>query len=60
MEFLTVEEIAKELKCSKFFVYGLIKDGKVEAVKIGKAFRVTKDSYSSYLHENTVKADKWT
>ena len=32
---LTVSEVAKQLKVNRNFVYKLIKDGELEAVKVG-------------------------
>lgn len=55
MEFLTVQEIAEMLKVNKAFIYGLIKEGTLPAVKIGKAFRVAKSDFEAFLKAQAVE-----
>ena len=44
----TVTEVAKLLKVNKNFVYKLIKDGELEAVRIG-SIKVRKEALNRYV-----------
>ena len=46
--FLTVSEVAKQLKVNRNFVYKLIKDGELEAVKIG-SIKVSVKALDRYI-----------
>lgn len=50
-EFLTVEEIAKILKVTKMTIYRYIKAGKLTAYKIGKDFRISKETLDNFLKQ---------
>ena len=63
-DWLTVEDIAKELKVSKSIVYRLVRKGEIEAVDIvdtdGKIpkkghYRLTRKSLNEYLESKKVK-----
>lgn len=63
-DWLTVEDVAKELKMSKSILYRLIRDGELEAVNIvhadGKVpkkghYRITRENLNRYLRSKTVK-----
>jgi excisionase family DNA binding protein len=63
-EWLTVEDIAKELKISKSIVYRLIRNGELEAVNIvetnGKIaqrghYRIERSSLNQYLESKKIK-----
>ena len=45
---LTVSEVAKQLKVNRNFVYKLIKDGELKAVKIG-SIKVRKTDLDEYV-----------
>lgn len=45
---LSVSEVAKLLKVNRNFVYKLIKDGELEAVKIG-SIKVRRDALDRYI-----------
>ncbi len=45
----TVEEIAEILSIGKAAAYGLVKSGCFHIVKIGKAIRISKRSFDSWL-----------
>ena len=47
--FLTVAEVANDLKVCKMTVYRLIHAGELEAMKVGKMFRITEHSLTRYL-----------
>lgn len=47
--FHTVAEVANDLKVCKMTVYRLIHAGDLEAMKVGKMFRITEHSLKRYL-----------
>jgi len=63
-DWLTVQEIAKELKVSKSIVYRLIRKGEIKAVDIVDSdseipkkghYRITRKSLDQYLESKTLK-----
>lgn len=56
-EFLTIEEVAKQLKISKATVRRHIKEGRLKAVKIGRVVRVSTQDIKS-LFSPVVEAKK--
>lgn len=48
---MTVAEISQELKLHAMTVYRLINAGKLEAVKVGRSYRVAKSEFDRYLRE---------
>lgn len=52
--YLTVDEIATELRSSKMTVYRLIHTGELPAIRIGRAFRVPVDAYDAYVENARV------
>ena len=48
-EYLTVEEISKNLKLRKETVLIWIRTGKLKAIKLGKAYRITENDLNAYL-----------
>lgn len=53
MKFYTPQEIAEKLKVSKLTVYDLIKKGELEAVKIGKIYRISQEALDNFLKKST-------
>ena len=51
---LSVSEVAKLLKVNKNFVYNLIKNGELEAVKIG-SIKVKKEALNRYIENNVIR-----
>ena len=51
---LTVTEVAKELRVNRNFVYKIIKDGELEAVKIG-SIKVRKEALNEYINRNVYR-----
>lgn len=47
----TVSEVSKMLKVNRNYVYKLIKNGELEAVKIG-SIKVRKDALNEYINRN--------
>ena len=50
---LTVTEVAKALKVNRNFVYKIIKDGELEAVKIG-SIKVKKEALTKYVNDKII------
>ena len=49
----TVSEVAKLLKVNRNFVYSLIKNGELEAVKVG-SIKVKKEALTKYVNEQRI------
>ena len=47
--FLTVAEVAAQLRVSNMTVYRLIKAGELGAVRVGKSYRIREDDIDRYL-----------
>ena len=50
---LTVSEVAKLLKVNRNFVYKLINNGELEAVRIG-SIKVRKEALNRYVNDNII------
>ena len=53
---LSVSEVAEELSCSRASVFGLIHGGHLEAIRIGRSYRVATTTLQSYVEELTKPA----
>ena len=54
--FLTVAEVASQLRVSTMTVYRLIKGGRLAAVRVGKSYRVREDDVDRYLASTYTQA----
>ena len=54
---LTVSEVAKMLKVNRNFVYKIINDGELEAVRIG-SIKVKREALNRYVNEQICNARK--
>ncbi len=54
-KFYSVEEISKTLKMHEKTVQRYIREGKIKAVKVGKAWRVKESDLNAFLRENSSK-----
>ena len=54
MPLYTVTEVSKILKVNRNFVYNLIKNGELEAVRIG-SIKVRKDAVERYVESNVIR-----
>ncbi|HEY1822019.1 MAG TPA: helix-turn-helix domain-containing protein [Trebonia sp.] len=54
VKFLTVHEVAVIMRLSKMSVYRLVHSGDLEAVRVGRSFRVPEQAVVSYLNGATV------
>lgn len=48
-KFLTVAEVAEQMRVSKMTVYRLVHSGELPAVRVGKSFRVPQKALDDYL-----------
>ena len=53
---LTVTEVAKMLKVNKNFVYKIIKDGELEAVRVG-SIKVKKEALTKYVNDKIINGN---
>lgn len=51
---LSVSEVAKMLKVNRNFVYKIINNGELEAVKIG-SIKVKKEALNRYIESNIIR-----
>lgn len=55
--FLTVAQVADRLKIHTMTVYRLIHARKLSAVKVGKSYRISSESFKIYLREARTDGD---
>ena len=51
VRFLTVAEVATIMRVSKMTVYRLVHSGELEAIRVGRSFRVPEQAVNQYLKE---------
>jgi excisionase family DNA binding protein len=51
VRFLTVAEVASLMRVSKMTVYRLVHSGELNAVRVGRSFRVPESAVHAYLKE---------
>ena len=51
VRFLTVAEVAQTMRVSKMTVYRLVHNGELEAVRVGRSFRVPESAVDEYLRK---------
>ncbi|MDO4909507.1 MAG: helix-turn-helix domain-containing protein [Corynebacterium sp.] len=54
--FLTVAEVAEHMRVSKMTVYRLVHSGALEAVRVGRSFRVQQKAVEEYLNSSFYEA----
>ena len=52
-EWLTVEEIAQELKMHVDTVRGWIRDGKLKATRFGRDYRIKRKDFDKFVEDRT-------
>ena len=55
-QFLTVAEVAARMRVSKMTVYRLVHSGELEAVRVGRSFRVPELAVDTYLRKSYFQA----
>ncbi len=53
--FYTVEQVARLLQVHWQTVLNYIKNGRLEAVKLGRGYRISKDALDSFIKQNLSK-----
>lgn len=56
IKFLTVAEVATTMRVSKMTVYRLVHNGTLEAVRVGRSFRVPEKAVQAYLKSSYYQA----
>lgn len=56
VQFLTVAEVATIMRVSKMTVYRLVHSGDLEAIRVGRSFRVPERAVNQYLRDAFVEA----
>ncbi len=56
VRFLTVAEVAQRIRVSKMTVYRLVHSGELEAVRVGRSFRVPQHAVDNYLRKSYFQA----
>jgi excisionase family DNA binding protein len=51
VKFLTVAEVASIMRVSKMTVYRLVHSGELEAIRVGRSFRVPEQAVHHYLED---------
>lgn len=54
--FLTVAEVATQMRVSKMTVYRLVHNGQLEAIRVGRSFRVPEKAVEEYLQKSFYEA----
>ncbi len=57
VRFLTVAEVATIMRVSKMTVYRLVHSGELEAIRVGRSFRVPEQAVNHYLRDAFVASD---
>jgi len=52
--FLTVAEVAEQMRVSNMTVYRILHSGELPAIRVGRSFRVPAESLEKYLATNVV------
>lgn len=55
-KFLTVAEVAAQMRVSKMTVYRLVHSGELEAVRVGRSFRVSEQAVEEFLGKSYFQA----
>ncbi len=54
--FLTVAEVAAQMRVSRMTVYRLVHDGAIASVRVGRSFRVPESAVHTYLEKAYTEA----
>ncbi|CAN5727834.1 hypothetical protein BH24ACT26_BH24ACT26_11960 [soil metagenome] len=54
--FLTVAEVARQLRVSNMTVYRLVKSGQLAAVRVGRGYRLREEDVRKYLQQRYMDA----
>lgn len=51
-EFVTVREVAAELRVSRMTIYRFVEDGTLKSVRVGRSIRISRAAVDAYLEEH--------
>jgi excisionase family DNA binding protein len=54
--FLTVAELAEQLRVSNMTVYRLVQSGRLPATRVGRSYRIREDDVDRYLAQQYTRA----
>ena len=54
--FMTVGEVARQLRVSNMTVYRLVKSGQLAAIRIGRGYRIREEDVRRYLEQRYMDA----
>jgi len=57
MKLLLVSEVAEYLRVSTMTIYRLIRAGKIEAIRVGRSYRIREGELHDYLRRSEVQSD---
>lgn len=57
-EYYTVEELSELLQVHWQTILNYIRSGKLEAIKLGKGYRISDKAFQSFLKQQSTKKDK--
>jgi len=59
-KYLTVSQVANILGCTEKYVYLLIREGKLTAIRLGiRAIRISEKSFSAFIKSSTLDPDEY-
>jgi putative molybdopterin biosynthesis protein len=58
-EFYTIKEVSELFKVAYLTVYRWIKEGKLEAYKLGKQYKIKKADIDKFIKESKVNINKY-
>ncbi|MDH5364769.1 MAG: response regulator [Dehalococcoidia bacterium] len=56
-ELMTVEEVARYLRVTERTIYRLLKQGEIQATKVGRQWRFDKASINEWIHQKPMKTE---
>lgn len=56
-EFYTIEEVSNILALTRQTVSKYIKEGKINAVKLGKSYRIYKKDFVNFINQHSIVSD---
>lgn len=58
--YVTANRVAETLGCTERYVYEMVKDGKLKAIRLGnRAIRISGKSLQEFIEANTVNPDEY-
>lgn len=57
-EYYTVEELSEKLQVHWQTILNYIRSGELEAVKLGKGYRISKESFDDFIDKRSTRKNK--